>query len=216
MYHFLKEHPTETIILRIRNGEHSKDFLETIKTYLAPDSRRGDRIARHLYSRHAKDGTVPTLGELRGKVLILQDFKTSPAGLYGLPWGPDTISNYDHEIAPGTHFLVRKWNGVKSHLSKAPQPGSNKLRITHTTASTGVHPIDIAARNSPHVGMNNLLGQYLKDNEGGCFGIVVMDFPGKLLVDLIVKLNKYQAPELPSLHFDSTDTYTASEDARET
>ncbi|KAL2885218.1 1-phosphatidylinositol phosphodiesterase [Ceratocystis lukuohia] len=197
IFDFLGEHARETVILRIQRGgifDDSKIFFQYFDQYFVPGSDLGNRAVERVYSKKSSIPTVPTLGELRGKLYILQDFETRPAGHYGLPWNSNTVSNYNSKIAAGTKFLGSKWKEVKSHLSEAPEP--NKLRITHTTASFGVSPINVAARNHPKDGMNKYLGRYLTTKEGNCFGIVVMDFPGQHLVARILALNeKYRAPK---------------------
>ncbi|KAL1890026.1 hypothetical protein Cpir12675_005552 [Ceratocystis pirilliformis] len=202
MFEFLDAHPRETLILRIQKGGilgDSKKLAQFIEQSFAPDSEIGDRAAQHIYFRNVDDISIPTLGEVRGKVFILQDFKNSQPALYGIPWNKDTVSSYSHRLASGSLFLGLKWDGVRSHLSQSHPKDINKLRITHTTASAGVKPISIAAKNLPGYGMNGLLGRYLMSDEGDCFGIIVMDFPGCYLVQHILELNnQYQAPGLHS------------------
>ncbi|KKF95520.1 1-phosphatidylinositol phosphodiesterase [Ceratocystis platani] len=195
---FLEDHPGETIILRIQQGGifgDSEAFVKSIGRYLITKSEFGDELNKYIYSRDPDDTTPPTIGKLRGKVLILQDFETSPPGLFGLPWDSQTVSAYHRKVSAGGFFLDSKWASVKENLDQAPRPapppGSNKLYITHTTASVGVSPINIAARNSPDAGMNKLLGEYLKGYRGYGYGIVVMDFPGQALVGKIIEFNNH-------------------------
>ncbi|KAL2885230.1 1-phosphatidylinositol phosphodiesterase [Ceratocystis lukuohia] len=174
--------------------------------HLAPGSPIGDYAADYIYGINADDITaIPTLGQIRGKVFILQDFETIHFGYYGLPWNSNAVSNYNSKFPPSTLFLKSKWAGIKSHLSKAPD--SDKLRITHTTASTGISTIHLAAMRRPNVGMNKLLATYILQRDAKCSCIIVMDFPGQYLVDSIVKLNdKYRVPKPSSIPSDSTDT----------
>ncbi|KKF93498.1 1-phosphatidylinositol phosphodiesterase [Ceratocystis platani] len=211
IFDFLDQHPREAVILRIQRGGifvDSKTFLETFDDVFVSGSYVGDRAIERIYT--ADDDVIsvaPTLGQLRGKVLILEDFETERPGRYGLPWNKDTVTNYNYKFSLGGLFLESKWNSVKSHLSQDPSPDSNILRITHTTASFGARPINIAARNSPSTGMNGFLGQYLKNSESKCFGIIVMDFPGKHLVqNILAHNNKYRAPDSARLPSDDTDT----------
>ncbi|KKF95519.1 1-phosphatidylinositol phosphodiesterase [Ceratocystis platani] len=213
IYNFLDDHPRETIILRIQRGgllDNSQNFFKVMEKFFVRGTTLGNDASRYIYSQsNDRTAALPTMGKLRGKVLILQDFKSSPPGRYGLPWISDTVSNYNHKLAPGPFFIGAKWAGVKSNLNRTPSPGSNKLRITHTTASVGVSPINIAARNSPDYGMNRHLGEYLRNHDGYCHGIVVMDFPGQALVKQIVDLNdKHRTPKPSILSVDGPDTPT--------
>ncbi|KAL2885225.1 1-phosphatidylinositol phosphodiesterase [Ceratocystis lukuohia] len=219
MFDFLQAHPRETIILRIQRGgilEDSETFFQHFDKYIGPGSSFNPRAAQRIYTASSTDITrIPTLGELRGKVFILQDFKTERPGRYGLPWNSNTVDNYNHKVSLGGLFIKSKWKGVKSHLRKAPSPDSNKLRITHTTASVGVSPINIAARKSPGVGMNAFLGKYLLGSQVDCFGIVVMDFPGRFLVEKILELNdRYRTSESANLPSDNTEDVTVEAGSR--
>ncbi|KKF92639.1 hypothetical protein CFO_g5008 [Ceratocystis platani] len=199
MFNFLDDHPREVLILRIQKGGilgDSKKFLDFVERHFDPDSEMGDRVAKRIYFRNSGDISIPTIGEARGKVLILQDFKSSQPALYGIPWNSDTVSSYSHSLALGSLFLGLKWDGIESHFSQSRSEDFDKLRITHTTAGAGVKPIDIAAKNHPGFGMNRRLGRYLLFNLGDCFGIIAMDFPGYSLVKEIIMRNyRYRAPE---------------------
>ncbi|KAL2885229.1 1-phosphatidylinositol phosphodiesterase [Ceratocystis lukuohia] len=198
LFDFLDAHPRETILLRIRSGDHSKTFLESFDKHFAPGSELGDRAVQRVYYKDGGITEAPTLGELRGKVFILQDFETERPGHYGLPWNSKTVDVYNHKSPIRGLFIAWKWKGVESHLSKAPSPESNKLRITHTTASGRVSPINLAAKVNPEVGMNGLLGQYLQNHDNACYGIIVMDFPGQYLVYNIIGLNDKHRVSKPS------------------
>ncbi|KAL1886041.1 hypothetical protein Cpir12675_006900 [Ceratocystis pirilliformis] len=196
MYDFLAEHPRETIILRIQEAflGDPEAFISFIDRYFVPGTESDNRAAQYIYSRHPGDITIPTLGQARGKILILQDFETNPPGLYGIPWNSPFVSSYNHRIAPGSLFLRWKWKGVKENLSRIPSPYSNTLRITHTTASAGVSPINVAAKNGEKYGMNRHLGRHLMDGRNGCYGVIVMDFPGKNLIQEMMWRNDRYRP----------------------
>ncbi|PHH49967.1 1-phosphatidylinositol phosphodiesterase [Ceratocystis fimbriata CBS 114723] len=88
LYDFLDHEPSETIILRIQESGtfDFNTFFDSMEGYFAPGSELGDRAVQHIYVGNSDDATLPTLGEARGKVVILQDFKSSPRGPYGIPW----------------------------------------------------------------------------------------------------------------------------------
>ncbi|KAL2885221.1 1-phosphatidylinositol phosphodiesterase [Ceratocystis lukuohia] len=194
IFNFLEEHPRETVILRIQRGgrvANLQNFFKYMDENLLPGTDIGDRAEDFIYTTGTSTSSMaPTLGELRRKVLILEDFKTESPSRYGLPWNQDTVTSYSQKFSAGGLFIKSQWADVKSHLSEDPSPDSNKLRVTHTTASFGVSPINVAAKKGRKTGMNKFLGQYLQEPEAKCFGIVVMDFPGQFLVREIVLLNK--------------------------
>ncbi|KAL2885199.1 1-phosphatidylinositol phosphodiesterase [Ceratocystis lukuohia] len=217
MYDFLNNHPSETIILRIQKSAlgDSEAFLSFIERYFVPGIESDNQATQHIYSRNANDFTIPTLGELRGKILILQDFETSPPGRYGIPWNSHSVSSYSHRLAlaSGRLFLGLKWAGIKDNLRYIPSRYSNMLRITHTTAGFGVRPIKIAAKKGYKYGMNKFLGRYLLYGEQDCYGVVVMDFPGNILIEeLLRRNNKHQTSEPAPVVADELDFDTVSVD----
>ncbi|KAL2885152.1 1-phosphatidylinositol phosphodiesterase [Ceratocystis lukuohia] len=219
MFDFLDKYPSEAIILRIQKGgilDDSKTFLDSMKMFFEPGSKLGDRALQHVYFRDPDDTTIPTLGQTRGKVLVLQDFKT--AARYGIPWNSNTVSSYSKKLAPSSLLLSLYWSGVKSRLSRDRSKDIGKLRITHTSASFGVKPIHIAAKKDYGYGMNRYLGVYLMENRGDYVGIVVMDFPDYNLVEYTLMLNRQylaliSAAELSELAR-IAENYRATIDAR--
>ncbi|KAL2885154.1 1-phosphatidylinositol phosphodiesterase [Ceratocystis lukuohia] len=200
LFDFLDNHSREVILLRIQKGgifDDTRTFLSSMEAHLVSGSELSNRAVQYIYSTDAHQ-TLPTLGQARGKVIILQDFKTNPAGGYGIFWNSNTISSYSHRLAPGTLFSSLKWEGIKSNINRSRCRDYQKLRITYTTASAGVKPITISSGKPARI--NQRLGQYIKYNRGNCFGIVVMDFPGFFLVNYMVDINKkYQVPRLSNL-----------------
>ncbi|KKF92676.1 1-phosphatidylinositol phosphodiesterase [Ceratocystis platani] len=218
IFDFLDDHRREAVILRIQKGGmlDAKKFKTYMDKHFSTGTVFGDAAVKYIYSSEDDATTIPTVGQLRGKVFVLQDFKSSPPGHYGLPWNPDTVSNYNNKLSVGTFFQDSKWDGIKSHLSEAPSEDSNKFHITYTTASAGVSPINYAARKNPDSGMNKLLGLYLLNNEGPCFGIIAMDFPGQNLVKQILKLNeKYLSLEPYDESEDEADATTVDGASRD-
>ncbi|KAL2885187.1 1-phosphatidylinositol phosphodiesterase [Ceratocystis lukuohia] len=219
MFDFLQNNPSEAIVLRIQKGgifDSSTTFATAFDNQFHSSVSFVQRSSKFIYSEGV-DGvsTIPTLGKLRGKIFILQDFETDPVGRHGLPWNSRTVSNYHSKFSFGTMFSDMKWDNIKAHFSEPLPKDSNQLRITYTTASSGVSPVNIAAQNHPGFGMNRLLGEYLSYNRGDCFGIIVMDFPGEFLVEKIVELNnKNLATEPASLDSDNTDATNADGDIR--
>ncbi|KAL1896700.1 hypothetical protein Cpir12675_002648 [Ceratocystis pirilliformis] len=187
MNDFLNEHPRETTILRVQTVSivHLKSFQSSFQKFM--NSVNQQYTVHRIYSPDTdRITTAPALGEIRGKILMLQDFKTSSPGRYGLPWSSDTVSIYSTKLAVSTLFLNLTWADVKSHLNEAPLTGS---------------------------GMNKLIGEYLINNDGDCYGIIVMmDFPGQYLGQQIVKLNdKYLSLDIPGVSHDRADASVVGE-----
>ncbi|KAL2885189.1 1-phosphatidylinositol phosphodiesterase [Ceratocystis lukuohia] len=202
IYNFLDEYPSETIILRIQKGGmfDFNTFITSMEGYFVPGSDLGDRAEYSIHAGNPYDIVFPTLGEARGKIVILQDFASNPPGRYGIPWGLHTVSNHNSWLSPVGLFLSFKWAAVRYHLNLDRLNDDDKLRITHTTGNLGIRPISVAAQYGNNPGMNELLGRYLVQGEGNCFGIVVMDFPGRQLVEeILIHNSRHLLPELTNL-----------------
>ncbi|KKF92094.1 1-phosphatidylinositol phosphodiesterase [Ceratocystis platani] len=96
MADFLDEHPRETVILRIQKSKIDNGYRFSRRVYYKSD----DTI-----------NTVPTLGEVRGKIFILQDFQTTPPGRFALDFpGQNLVDqivklNNDYRVAGPINFL---------------------------------------------------------------------------------------------------------------
>ena len=111
---FLEDHPSETVLMRVKE-EHTplnsnRAFEETFrKEYWEP------------YKKHMWQGTSvnPTLGEMRGKIVILQDFdrEASINPRYGIPYS--SFEPQDYFQLDGNADLYNKWEKVKKHLEAA-------------------------------------------------------------------------------------------------
>ncbi|KKF95517.1 1-phosphatidylinositol phosphodiesterase [Ceratocystis platani] len=148
IYDFLDEYPSETIILRIQKGGmfDFNTFFNSMERYFVPGSELGDRAVQHIYDRDFNDTAFPTLGEARGKIVILQDFKSNPPGRYGIPWGSHTVSRYSSWLSLTGDFVHFKWAAVRYRLNLDRLEGTDKLRITHTTAHMNLNAIFYSTR----------------------------------------------------------------------
>ncbi|KKF96015.1 1-phosphatidylinositol phosphodiesterase [Ceratocystis platani] len=211
LFDFLDNHPKETVILRIRKGsllDSQENFLHFLTKHLVPGTPLGDRAVARVFSK-GTDGitAVPTLGEVRGKVFILQDFKTNIPGRYGLPWDSPAISSYNFKVTLGTILIKLKWRAVQAFIEAIPSTSREMLSITHTTVSAGAKPIEIAASHGRVEGLNKRLGDYLWNKNRmpasvpstNRIGVVAMDFPGQFLVEYIIKLNNIHQVSSPPL-----------------
>ncbi|KAL5611905.1 hypothetical protein BROUX41_000526 [Berkeleyomyces rouxiae] len=199
IFEFLDENPSETVILRLRKGYlrsgDDETFEKTMEKYLGTSGYLVSGVGEYVY--YDRDGilSIPNLGQLRGKVLILQDFQTKTPGRFGIPWKSDSLAVTDRKLAIGGAGLSLKWLGVQSSLQAAHKETANKLHITHTSVSLGYTPAKAAGgKKTNKDGMNDRLGKYLDDGKIGRVGIVAMDFPGKQLVDQIIRLNDFFYP----------------------
>jgi 1-phosphatidylinositol phosphodiesterase len=121
---FLKDHPSETVLMRVKDehGDDPEDFRAIfLNTYWKNDKYR-DFIPMKMPQN-------PTLGEMRGKIVILQDFArwqcmtpTSTAE-FGICYSTFDIQDSFRQQG------YAKWVSVKTYLDRAnkgfPDKGTN-------------------------------------------------------------------------------------------
>ena len=140
---FLDANPGETLVLRIKKDAGSDDgFFEILESTMAP-------LQEHFYNG---EDSNPTLGELRGKVYVLDDFPGTydQSVLNTLSWlTPDTQDNFDM----GDNWdLADKWRDVRDQFRDADdtstEANSDKLHINFLSAAGGGFPYFFASGHS--------------------------------------------------------------------
>ncbi|HDR3490505.1 phosphatidylinositol-specific phospholipase C [Bacillus wiedmannii] len=178
---FLKDHPTETILMRLKEEttpeSGSLSFEEILKKY------------KDLNSSYFWDSSPvptskrnnPTLGDIRGQIVILQNFTASQQ--YGINY--DSLNIQDtFEIENGPDGMYEKWNAVKTHLQNTNNNFNNdKIYLNHFSGTGGaaaflnnVYPWFVASgkenRNtdsSPkliHTNLTNAWSDFPRDRNG--------------------------------------------------
>ncbi|MEU3959757.1 phosphatidylinositol-specific phospholipase C domain-containing protein [Streptomyces buecherae] len=170
---FLRARPSETVLLRLRQ-EHSTvpdaEFRRVFDLYLA-----GFRRLLRL------DATLPTLGQARGRVVLLADHPKLP----GVPYGDAALFDVqdDATAAPAV-----KYQKVERHLRKAAaRPG--KLYVNYVGTAVQGTPRANAQYLNPRV-HRFLTGPHGHRLTG--LGVVAMDFPDATpaLVHTIIRRNQ--------------------------
>jgi 1-phosphatidylinositol phosphodiesterase len=137
---FLEHHPRETVLMRVKEehtpADNTRTFGETFDWYL--NTYGG---WKHIWKPTSSN---PTLGEVRGKIVILpQGFGSE----YGLAY-----SNFDKQddYKLTTNWdLYAKWQKVKAQLVKANKAkGSGEYFINYLSGSTGSFPYFVASGHS--------------------------------------------------------------------
>ncbi|CAK7562345.1 MAG: hypothetical protein SEPTF4163_000187 [Sporothrix epigloea] len=174
VFAFLEAHPSEVIIMRLKeealpvNGsvsdppgpapwraaaEESESssavfsaptppFLQSWDHYRLDNPRTAAGLAKYLYRFNTTDDplfqtppppTVPTMGQLRGKILLLQEFPYFPSSQsylmapsnvtpwYGIPWelSSSLLQIEDYWQTPDLKHLDNKWDAVRDNLQAA-------------------------------------------------------------------------------------------------
>ncbi|XP_034017214.1 1-phosphatidylinositol phosphodiesterase [Thalassophryne amazonica] len=173
---FLYEYPSETVLMRVK-----EEFSETNDIYGAVVSYI-HRYAHWDLLWHSQ--LVPTMGEARGKVILLQDFV-----------GPNLWMRYtsldiaDDWKVPTLLHVEDKWKSVYDHLEVAPVGDMNQIYLTYSSGSgLFAHPRAVAQQINPK------LYKYLRSKIGlnQRFGIICMDFQGAPLIQMIIEFSLTQ------------------------
>ncbi|MBL1099895.1 phosphatidylinositol-specific phospholipase C [Streptomyces coffeae] len=170
---FLSAHPTETVLMRVKqeySEENAEEFRRIFDSYL-------DKGWRSLFRL---DSTLPTLGEARGRVVLLGDSGAMPGIRYGDAQLFDIQDDYMAEP-------FGKYPKIEAQFRKAvEQPG--KLFMNYVSTAALLPPRSNADRLNPKVG-SFLEGAGTQGWTG--LGIVPMDFPNTAsgLVDALIRKN---------------------------
>ncbi|MEV7087866.1 phosphatidylinositol-specific phospholipase C [Streptomyces sp. NPDC093085] len=170
---FLRDNPTETVLMRVKqeySTESDAAFGAMFTAYLDKGWRSLFRI----------DNGLPTLGEARGKVVLIAD----NAGLPGLRWGDGAYFDIqdDYQAEPGA-----KYPKIEAHFRKAvAQPG--KMYINFVSTAALLPPRWNSDRLNPQV--HTLLDGAEGSGWRG-LGIVPLDFPNTRagLVESLIRHN---------------------------
>lgn len=236
VFDFLEEHPTEGVILRVKeegaplpvgrsspaadaqadeddewvSEKYNTTFEEAFNYYRHTNPLTAPGCAQHLLtpwppspkgeSSESSSRMVPTLGELRGRALVLYEFATTADPGYGISWTSPHIALEDMWVILAPELLEQKWAAVRANLEAAAgaREGEDVLFLSHLSASVGVTPIEAAAgplldrtNGSVILGLNERTGRWLEKGRGGKTGVVMADFPGRRLVGEILKRNEW-------------------------
>ncbi|KAF9873238.1 phosphatidylinositol-specific phospholipase C [Colletotrichum karsti] len=202
LFDFLDAHPSETVVMRLKEegrplGTNSMTFEDAFNNYLHNDSLTSPGALAHFHP-HDPRRPFPTLAALRSKIFLLQNFPSKgPKSPYGVVWESSDMVLEDLWIIPSMDHLYMKWEAVENALRRAAtaKPTNRVLYLAHLSASVGVLPIEAAAGNLNHTvaGINDRTGDWLAESAGaadaGKTGIVIIDFPGRALVDEVLARN---------------------------
>jgi 1-phosphatidylinositol phosphodiesterase len=191
LYSFLDAHPGEVVLA---SGKEEAVPAQTTRSF---EATFGAYIALHP-ERWALAPTLPKLGDVRGKVVLLRRFTaaTVPLGIDASQW-PDhvtfTIDNADARLRIEDEYVVSdndaKWNAVTKLIDEAASGDPATWMLTYTSGYQTIQGLpnitivsdDINAR------LDTLLSNA---SPGSHLGTVVMDFANSARVEAIVSTNR--------------------------
>ncbi|WP_224247684.1 phosphatidylinositol-specific phospholipase C [Hyalangium gracile] len=201
---FLKDHPSETVLMKVKEEYdaegNTRSFEETFAWYQSQTA----------YKNFIWTGTtLPTLEQVRGKIVIVQAFG---GGSYGVRW-PSDGSNASFDVQDEWEVtwlwdIPTKWERILAQFEKTKSGSASVMYVNFLSGSSstgGVHPYTVASgEGSVYRGMNDQALEYLMAGNMQRTGMVMMDFPGAGLIDAIIAHNFRLVPVsvLPQSDFD--------------
>ncbi|MFI8221264.1 phosphatidylinositol-specific phospholipase C [Streptomyces sp. NPDC085932] len=192
---FLKAHPRETILMRLKE-EHTADgntrsFAQTLRWYLEQNPDTAPLARDHLWWPADGEQPAPTLGEVRGKFVILQQFSGEGTD-FGLSYHSPALNIQDAYDVPTLFDIKNKWDKAKGHLEEAASRNPQTLYVTFLSGvGLGAHPHAVAAGALWFTGVNHHALHWFEGRDMIRSGVVMMDYPGPDLVSSILRYNQH-------------------------
>ncbi|KJE19288.1 phosphatidylinositol-specific phospholipase C-like protein [Frankia torreyi] len=118
---FLSSHPSEFILMRVKQ-EYSNESDETFREIFNN---------RYLRSYYYTDGDIPTVGQARGKIVLLGDV----AGLGGINYGgPDLVIQDDWGNSDPSVKFDEIWAQANASVVYR-EPGDDRLYVNYVSAN---------------------------------------------------------------------------------
>lgn len=173
---FLQEHPSETVIMRLKQEKSTLGDDQLNQEFQKYFNRFDDIIWENN-----SNITNPTLGEIRGKVVILRNFDGSLNEKIGLQY-------------PGNMDIQDQYEGMRAGSKKAAVDA--QLRATSSGKGNGIIYITYLSFTGNWLtnwqnaqDLNPHTFDYIRDHEKSNVGIVVSDYPGGALIWRIIAGN---------------------------
>ncbi len=190
VYAFLEQNPSETLIMCIKEeadatGTDNDAFDTMVKAYI-------NRAASRWYTQNK----IPTLGEVRGKIVLMRRFTAS--GELGFNASSGWSDNTTFTLHSGGYHLAvqdyynnesaeKKWEAVESFCNTMQHPAANTYYLNNTSGyKSGV--FGIPNINTIANSVNPKLLTYLESAKG-IVGIIATDFMTAELAQAILTLN---------------------------
>ena len=177
MLDFLDAHPTETVIMSIKEEStpsgDTQTFEQTFESYVAKNPDRwyvGD--------------AVPALGDVRDKIVLLRRFtaETTPMGIDASGWADNTtftLTDTDATLRVEDQYMVTstdtKWTEITALLDEATASTDGTLYLDYTSGYESHNGVP----NVPSVAnaINPMLDTFLDDPANGNrhLGVMAMD-----------------------------------------
>ncbi|RGP45266.1 hypothetical protein BTW32_26120 [Bacillus thuringiensis] len=215
---FLRQNSGETILMRLKEEHDAESGSLSFEEIL---TRYWNNYQQYFWQPSGSQN--PTLNEVRGKVVVLQDFSASRS--FGISYGNlNKQDNYNVSKSPDSMYA--KWTAVGNHLKAADASNKQSIYLNYLSGTQGQgaitgggYPWFVASGyrgrgtndgkemiqehrtdrwpDFPrgyygqvfYGGMNLLTTQYIQQWPIAHAGIIAADFPGRGLIDRVIRLN---------------------------
>ncbi|WP_233515416.1 phosphatidylinositol-specific phospholipase C [Marinitenerispora sediminis] len=192
---FLREHPTETVLMRVKPEhtaeQNTRTYEETLDWYLTENPDTAGLAHDYVWTPPGGEYAtrIPDLGQVRGRIVILQDFDGAGT-VYGPRWAGAGMSIQDDYEVPTLFDIARKWEKARTHFETTRTGPADRLHINFLSgASLGALPIHVASGGLGFRGVNDYALSHLRATDLPRTGVVMADYPGPGLVEEILAEN---------------------------
>ncbi|TWF45302.1 1-phosphatidylinositol phosphodiesterase [Chitinophaga polysaccharea] len=189
-YDFLAANPSETIIMCVKEEydptNNTRTFEQTFDSYtqLQP-------------SKWYLSATIPNLGQVRGKIVLVRRFGASntPKGIDCTNWADNTtfsINNSNANLRVQDQYVVPdnngKWTSITNLLTEAKNGDTS---VWYLNFSSGYKSLifGIPSITTVSNAINPQLTTYFTNNTHGRYGTILMDFAASDRNTLIINTN---------------------------
>ncbi|MFE1166750.1 phosphatidylinositol-specific phospholipase C [Nocardiopsis sp. NPDC058789] len=190
---FLDANPSETVLMRMKKEhteeENTRSYEETLNHYIEEDPDTRDILTERLWVPEQGADRVPDLGEVRGRIVIVQDFSASRD--YGVHWNGASLDIQDDYRVPTLFDVPAKWEKARDHFERTATGADDVLYVNHLSGSGApwANPREVAWGALGIRGVNPRAVDHLRPVAAPRTGVVVMDFPSQELTDLVIAHN---------------------------
>jgi 1-phosphatidylinositol phosphodiesterase len=190
IFTFFAANPSETLIMSVKEEEaesgSTNTFEQTFDSYTAQQP-----------SAWYLGPTIPTLDQVRGKIVLLRRFGATslPKGIDATVWADNTtftIANGSATLRIQDYYQVTsddaKWAAITSLFTEALQGDAGVLYLNNTS---GYEELDSGLEDIPVVSdvINPEVTTYFSASTSGRFGIIGMDFVDATKGSLVLSTN---------------------------
>jgi len=191
LHAFLDAHPGEVILASVKEeavpAQNTRSFEATFDAYVAQDAERWVLAP-----------TLPTLGGVRGKIVLLRRFPATmaPLGIDATQWSDNatfSIDDADARLRIEDEYVVAdngaKWTAITNLLGEAAAGDPTTWMLTYTSGYQTIQGLPNITIVSDDI--NARLDTLLADpaQAHAHFGTVVMDFVNRARVEAILATN---------------------------